>query len=146
MSLLRVVVVLVMIACVLRIGVTVGPVVQDAWEDESWCGIGIRAGARVCVDYGDDVHPCSLPGFWWLDSALAYPIAGDTNRDGVVDVVDMLAVLGAWGWAGFSDCREEDIDRNCVVDVRDFLVLLSRWGRESLGDCECRHRWTFGEA
>lgn len=53
---------------------------------------------------------------------------GDTNGDGVVNVVDLLGVVGNWG-----DCDgcEFDIDGNGVVDVTDVLLIVGNWG-----DCE----------
>jgi hypothetical protein len=48
----------------------------------------------------------------------------DTNDDGQVDVVDLLAVLAAWGGSG----GPEDINCDGVVNVLDLLELLSQWG------------------
>ncbi len=50
---------------------------------------------------------------------------GDVNGDGVVDVLDLLEVLGAWG-----DCVgcPADLDGNGVVDVLDLLIVLGNWG------------------
>jgi len=49
----------------------------------------------------------------------------DINQDGVVDVLDLLAVLNAWG-----DCPgcPEDITGDGVVDVLDLLEVLGSWG------------------
>jgi len=52
------------------------------------------------------------------------PIPGDIDENGVVDVDDLLALLGAWGACG--DCPE-DIDDSGAVDVSDLLTLLSNW-------------------
>jgi hypothetical protein len=43
--------------------------------------------------------------------------------DGVVDIVDFLALLGQWGTPGSCDA-----DGNGVVDITDFLGMLARWG------------------
>ncbi len=48
----------------------------------------------------------------------------DINGDEVVDVLDLLAVLSAWGAAG----GVEDVNEDGVVDVLDLLVVLSAWG------------------
>ncbi len=50
---------------------------------------------------------------------------GALNGDGTVDVLDLIAVLGAWGPC--PDC-EEDINGDGVVDVLDLLEALSAWG------------------
>jgi len=48
----------------------------------------------------------------------------DVTGDGVVDVLDLLAVLAAWGQSGVP----EDITGDGVVDVLDLLEVLSGWG------------------
>ena len=53
-------------------------------------------------------------------------IPGDANADGVVDMVDFLAVLAAWGnCAGCS----EDLDDDGVVGITDLLIVLANWGQ-----------------
>jgi len=41
----------------------------------------------------------------------------------VVDVADLLLVIGAWGESG-----EADIDGNGTVNVADLLILIGAWG------------------
>ena len=48
----------------------------------------------------------------------------DINGDSVVDVLDMLLVLGAWGATG----GPEDINGDGIVNVLDLLEVLSVWG------------------
>jgi hypothetical protein len=48
--------------------------------------------------------------------------------DGVVNVVDFLALIGDWGGVGPCDCAEPS---DGVVNVVDFLAMLGAWG--SLG-------------
>jgi parallel beta-helix repeat protein len=48
----------------------------------------------------------------------------DVNGDAFVDVLDLLAVLAAWG----ATSGPEDINGDGVVDVLDLLALLSAWG------------------
>jgi hypothetical protein len=52
------------------------------------------------------------------------PCPADVNNDGMVDVLDLLAVLAAWGAAG----GPEDINGDGIVDVLDLLALLGAWG------------------
>jgi hypothetical protein len=52
-------------------------------------------------------------------------VLGDVNGDGVVDVVDMLALLAAWGPCA-PPCPA-DLDGDGVVSVTDFLLLLANW-------------------
>jgi hypothetical protein len=53
---------------------------------------------------------------------------GDSNADGVVDVIDFLALLAAWGDCA-PDCDPAlDLDGDGTVGVTDFLALLAVWG------------------
>lgn len=49
----------------------------------------------------------------------------DLNGDGVVDVSDMLLLLGSWGPCTGCD---EDITGNNEVGISDLLELLAQWG------------------
>jgi len=49
----------------------------------------------------------------------------DLNGDGVVNVSDLLILLGAWGPC--ADC-DEDLNGDGVVNVSDLLILLGAWG------------------
>ncbi len=51
-------------------------------------------------------------------------LIGDVNGDGVVDVLDLIQLLGAWG--ACSDCPE-DLNDDGVVDVLDLLIVLGNW-------------------
>ncbi|MCH2133398.1 MAG: hypothetical protein MK116_06585 [Phycisphaerales bacterium] len=48
----------------------------------------------------------------------------DATGDGVVDVNDVLAVIGAWG----TDDPDADVDGSGVVEANDILAILSGWG------------------
>lgn len=56
---------------------------------------------------------------------LAFNCNSDANGDGVVDVADILQLIGAWGPCGICD---EDINNDGSVDVADLLELISGWG------------------
>ena len=53
------------------------------------------------------------------------PCTGDTNRDAVIDVLDLLNVISAWGEC--TSCLE-DIDGSGSVDVLDLLAVIGNWG------------------
>jgi hypothetical protein len=52
------------------------------------------------------------------------PCPEDINGDNVVDVLDLLALLAAWGAAG----GPADINGDGIVDVLDLLAVLAAWG------------------
>ena len=52
------------------------------------------------------------------------PCPADVNQNGVVDVVDLLSVINAWGSPG----GPTDIDGNGSVGVGDLLALINAWG------------------
>ncbi|HRP63525.1 MAG TPA: hypothetical protein PK400_09555, partial [Phycisphaerales bacterium] len=50
---------------------------------------------------------------------------GDLDANGQVDVLDLLALLGAWGPC--TGCPA-DLNLDGTVDVQDLLILLGAWG------------------
>ena len=50
---------------------------------------------------------------------------GDVSGDLVVDVIDLLALLGAFGQPGEIAA---DLDATLLVDVSDLLMLLGEFG------------------
>lgn len=61
---------------------------------------------------------------------VAYNVAGDTNGDGHVDVVDLLTLVDSFGLSsgdpGFDPAA--DINRDGSVDVVDLLLLVDNFG------------------
>ena len=51
---------------------------------------------------------------------------GDIDGDGIVGIVDFLALLGAWGPC-VEECCLADLDIDGVVGIADFLMLLANW-------------------
>jgi len=56
------------------------------------------------------------------------PIPADLNCDGVVNVSDLLILLGDWGACTEPDACPADLNDDGVVNVSDLLLLLSNWG------------------
>ena len=54
----------------------------------------------------------------------------DLDGDGIVGIVDFLALIAAWG--ACSDCTPAacpgDFDNDCEVGILDLLILLANWG------------------
>ncbi len=58
---------------------------------------------------------------------LEFNCPADVSGDGVVDIQDLLQLIGAWGPC--NDC-DEDIDNSGDVDVEDLLSLIDFWGND----------------
>jgi len=59
------------------------------------------------------------------DSVARYVCDADVTLDGLVDIADLLAVIGSWG--ACDGCRA-DIDGNDIVDIQDLLEVIGSWG------------------
>jgi len=55
-------------------------------------------------------------------------VVGDLNCDNVVNVSDLLILLGAWGTCSDPENCPADINGDGVVNVSDLLILLANWG------------------
>jgi len=53
--------------------------------------------------------------------------AGDINRDGLVNGVDLAIVLSAWGGCGAGACPA-DLDRDGLINGVDLAIVLGNWG------------------
>ena len=64
----------------------------------------------------------------WSDLFGGTSVPGDITGDGVVDVLDLIALLGDWGPCPDppADCPA-DLNGDGVVDVLDLLIVLSHW-------------------
>jgi len=51
--------------------------------------------------------------------------AGDINGDDMVNVIDLLTVINAWG---ICDGCNADINEDGYVNVTDLLVIVDSWG------------------
>jgi len=57
------------------------------------------------------------------------PCYEDVDQNGVVDVSDLLTLIGNWGLC--PECTEEipgDLNYDSIVDVTDLLALIGAWG------------------
>ena len=59
---------------------------------------------------------------------ITAPRPGDLNSDGVIGVVDLLALLGQWGPVSGSASLAADLDNDGTVGVTDLLAQLGGWG------------------
>lgn len=59
---------------------------------------------------------------------IVSPCPGDVNRDGVVNVDDLLIVLNNWGDCDDPNDCPADVTGTGVIDVDDLLIVLNSWG------------------
>ncbi|MCI0362437.1 MAG: hypothetical protein L0Y44_05685 [Phycisphaerales bacterium] len=62
--------------------------------------------------------------------AAEAPSPADINRDGSVNIFDLLAIISAWGACPnclLIDC-DADVNDDCLVDVLDLLAVIQNWG------------------
>ena len=57
------------------------------------------------------------------ESGPLCPLEGDLNGDGVVDIHDILLLIGNWGGSGAGDLNGDGI-----VNIQDLLILIANWG------------------
>jgi len=74
--------------------------------------------------------PCGELHSYLATAQVGTPCASnaDLNCDGVVNVSDLLILLGAWGACTEPDACPADLNDDGVVNVSDLLILLSNWG------------------
>jgi hypothetical protein len=94
----------------------------DPWANFFGRQVAISGGTTLIGANGED-SGSGAAYFFDLDANPA-----DLNCDGVVDVLDLLILLDAWGPC--KDCQEcpADLNGDCSVDVLDLLILLDNWG------------------
>jgi len=69
-------------------------------------------------------QPWGAPNIPFVFRVTVESCEGDTNGDLVVDILDLLGVLAAWG----SNDPAYDIDGDGTVGITDFLAILAAWG------------------
>ena len=69
----------------------------------------------------------SINGSAWEPDDCDTGCSGDSDGSGVVDVSDLLNVIGDWGACGDGDCLG-DINDDDDVNVSDLLLVIANWG------------------
>ena len=88
---------------------------------------------RFVADPVDFDPGCGIPavvdmGSYEFQIGDPFPVRlGDIDGDGVVGIVDFLALLADWG-ACTQTCCLADLDLDSNVGITDFLILLGAWG------------------
>jgi hypothetical protein len=95
-------------------------------------------------NFGDEIHyDDGMPviGSWahhenglyagavYVFDVIPVPVSGDVTGDGVVNIADLLAVIGAWGPCAPS-CPADVAPSagDGVVNVQDLLFVIASWG------------------
>ncbi len=52
------------------------------------------------------------------------PCLGDINVDGIVNVIDLIAIINYWGLTN----SPADINFDGIVNVSDLIILIDKWG------------------
>jgi len=109
--------------------------IHGRWWRDDWEPIGSLTGDdgfdSVEPDLADDGEAAFLAwqdlesGLWSVKVApAAVQIPGDVDGDGVVDALDLLILLAAWGP---NPGHPADLTGDGMVDVLDLLILLGHW-------------------
>ena len=91
--------------------------------------IGACCGNDWCLDLNED-DCVAVAGDWngeqttCVGTNCRSTCPEDVNGDGLVNVSDLLDVVGAWG----SNDPTLDIDGSGIVDTGDILAIISAWG------------------
>jgi predicted outer membrane repeat protein len=79
--------------------------------------------SEVCGNAGGNID-----GFYSADAASTVcECAGDIDASGVINGVDLSALLSVWGTAGAQYPRA-DANRDGLVSAADLAIVLSNWG------------------
>ena len=98
----------------------------------NWAGSGVGMMSVCCCPTSSCEWSAASQGAVVAVSVFGAPVddasPADLNGDGVVDVFDLLILLGAWGDCDdLRDCPA-DLNGSGAVDVFDLLILLEQWG------------------
>ncbi|MHC4766006.1 MAG: hypothetical protein ACYTF2_12945 [Planctomycetota bacterium] len=102
-------------------------------QDMENAGLVMTANMKIRYTANDgepqSINEAGVDGFKVFAIGCGDEVPGDVDGNGVVDVIDFLALLAAWGPCP-DPCPPScaaDFDDNCQVDVLDFLIQLANW-------------------
>jgi hypothetical protein len=107
-----------------------------AWDGEAWQPLGSGMNSTVLALASHDQTLFAAGAFGLAGDEVAARFAqwapvcpeGDVNRDGVVDVDDLIAVILAWGPCANCATCPADMNHNCQVDADDLIAVILNWG------------------
>jgi len=109
-----------------------GEIAEQEWSEQVYDISAIADDQpAVYLRWGYDVNDAAYPYSGWniddVEIRAMVLCPADVVADGVVDTLDLLALLAAWGDCPPPDCPA-DITADGHVDVLDLLQLLAAWG------------------
>jgi hypothetical protein len=109
-----------------EVNLVAGNISDGTFTPSNTLAVAWRPDAMVYYSPGNTGYDFGT-GDWNILTAnmiLCRPCRADVNGDGVVDVLDLLAVIAAWGNTG----GPEDIIPDGIVNVLDLLAVIADWG------------------
>lgn len=113
------------------VGTTCDPSPCDAGTGPVGACCIIGGGAILCTILHES-ECLELNGIFQGEDTVCEPfpcsVPGDNNNDRLVNVVDLLDVIEAWGPCSLAGPCPCDWDDNSTVNVLDLLIVVSNWG------------------
>ena len=99
----------------------------DAGTSDGAPSLDVQGHARYDILAAPDVGGGSRP--WYDIGAYEHPLPGDVDGNGVVDGVDLTAVISAWATTPGDPLwgPDADLDGNGIVDGFDLTSVIGNW-------------------
>ncbi len=102
---------------------------DGAAEDFFGTSVAISGATAIVGAYGDDDNGNFSGSAYLFDAAAPGRRPWDLNGSGDVNVLDLLALLAAWGPCPTAPCPHMcGFDDDCIIGILDLLILLANWG------------------
>ena len=102
--------------------------VRDLFAKESWLVTKNAASTWATMAEASIISPdgtqIAYSGYTYDDICFTPACPADATGDGIVDVLDLLVVIGAWGTSDLA----ADVNDDGIVDTLDLLAVLDAWG------------------
>jgi len=99
----------------------------NGWGVPDWYGsaVALDGSTAVVGAYGFDSNPATEDSgtVYIYESGPLCPLEGDLNGDGVVNILDLLLLIGNFNGSGAGDLNGDGI-----VNITDLLILIANWG------------------